>query len=73
MMGKCPIRKIDFYMKTEIEISENKLLRKSQVAEKLACSLRTVDRLASSGRLKRVKCAGVRFRESEVLAIINGN
>jgi excisionase family DNA binding protein len=52
--------------------SEEKLLRKKQVAETLACSLRTVDRLASSGRLTRVKCAGVRFRASEVQTIING-
>jgi excisionase family DNA binding protein len=56
-----------------IEMQTEILLRKKQVAEKLACSLRTVDRLANSGRLKRVKCAGVRFRESEVLAIINGH
>jgi excisionase family DNA binding protein len=61
-----------------MEIIENngeaeKLLRKRQVAEKLACSLRTVDRLADSGRLTRVKCAGVRFRESEVQAIITGD
>jgi len=52
--------------------SNEKLLRKKQVAEILACSLRTVDRLANAGRLKRVKCAGVRFRDSEVRAIING-
>ena len=57
-------------MKTELQ--NESLMRKKQVAEKLACSLRTVDRLANSGRLTRVKCAGVRFRESEVLAIING-
>jgi excisionase family DNA binding protein len=51
---------------------EEKLLRKKQVAEKLACSLRTVDREASSGRLTRVKIrGGVRFRFSEVEAIIN--
>jgi excisionase family DNA binding protein len=60
-------------MKAELQINNDTLLRKKQVAEKLACSLRTVDRLANSGRLKRVKCAGVRFRESEVLTIINGN
>jgi excisionase family DNA binding protein len=60
-------------MKNESEKFEESLLRKKQVAEKLACSLRTVDRLANSGRLTRVKCAGVRFRESEVLAIMNGN
>jgi excisionase family DNA binding protein len=59
-------------MKSELPISNDALLRKKQVAEKLACSSRTVDRLANSGRLTRVKCAGVRFRESEVQAIING-
>lgn len=48
------------------------LLRKKEVAEMLACSVRTVDRLASSGRLTRVKVGGcVRFRASEVQAIIN--
>jgi excisionase family DNA binding protein len=51
---------------------EEKLLRKKQVAEKLACSLRTVDRLVNNGRLNRVKVAGVRFRLSEVQAIISG-
>jgi len=59
-------------MKAEMQSSNDILLRKKQVAEKLACSLRTVDRLADSGRLTRVKCAGVRFRASEVQAIIGG-
>ena len=53
--------------------TEDRLLRKKEAAELLACSLRTVDRLANSGRLTRVKFAGVRFRESEVQAIINSN
>lgn len=60
-------------MSNQIELVKDKLLRKKQVAALLACSLRTVDRLANSGRLTRVTLAGVRFRESEVLAIINGN
>lgn len=52
--------------------SLDKLLRKKEVAEKLACSERTIDREASCGRLTRVKVRGsVRFRESEVQAIIN--
>ena len=52
---------------------DDKLLRKSEVAEKLACSLRTVEREASVGHLTRVKIrGGVRFRESEVRKIING-
>ena len=48
-------------------------MRKSEVAEKLACSLRTVEREAASGRLPRVKIrGGVRFRETDVARIING-
>ena len=59
-------------MKDVQQSIEDRLLRKKDAAAILACSLRTVDRLASSGRLTRVKCGGVRFRESEVLAIVNG-
>lgn len=52
---------------------EDKLLKKCQVAELLACSLRSVDRLISVGRLTRVKIlGGVRFRMSQVQALING-
>jgi excisionase family DNA binding protein len=58
-------------MKTEAQ--GDVLLRKKQVAEKLACSLRTVDRLASSGRLTRVKIlGGIRFRFSQVQQLMNG-
>lgn len=50
-----------------------KLLRKREVAERLACSLRTVEREASTGRLTRIKVrGGVRFRESEVQKLIKG-
>jgi excisionase family DNA binding protein len=50
-----------------------KLLRKKEVASLLACSARSIDRLASSGRLDRVKVLGaVRFRLSQVQAIIGG-
>jgi excisionase family DNA binding protein len=50
------------------------LLRKGQVAEMLACSVRTVDRLVAAGRLLPVRILGaVRFRLSEVQAIINGS
>jgi excisionase family DNA binding protein len=49
------------------------LLRKKDVAEKLACSLRTVDRLANAGRLQRVKIlGGIRFRLSQVQTLMNG-
>ncbi len=50
-----------------------RLLRKKEAAEILACSTRTIDREASSGRLTRVKVrGGVRFRLSQVQAVING-
>jgi excisionase family DNA binding protein len=53
--------------------AEEKLLRKRQVAEMLACSARTVDRLASLGRLTRVRIlGGIRFRLSQVQAIMGG-
>ena len=53
--------------------SSEKLLRKKQVAEILACSLRTVDRLANAGRLTRVKIlGGIRFRMSQVQLLMNG-
>jgi excisionase family DNA binding protein len=52
--------------------SNDKLLRKWQVAERLACSLRTVEREANDGHLTRIKVRrNVRFRESEVNKIIN--
>jgi excisionase family DNA binding protein len=51
----------------------DKLMRKREVAERLACSLRTVEREASVGRLTRIRVrGGVRFRESEVNRIIQG-
>ena len=53
--------------------SLDKLLRKREVAEMWACSLRTIEREVSAGRLTRVKVRGaVRFRASEVLRRING-
>lgn len=56
------------------EAQNETLLRKKQVAEKLACSLRHVDRLVAAGKLTRVKILGaIRFRLSEVLAIMNGS
>jgi excisionase family DNA binding protein len=50
----------------------DKLLRKREVAERFACSLKTVEREVQDGNLTRVKIrGGVRFRESEVNEIIN--
>ena len=60
-------------MKTEAQNSDDTLLRKKQVAEKLACSLRTVDRLVCAGKLTRIKIlGGIRFRLSQVLVLMNG-
>jgi excisionase family DNA binding protein len=51
----------------------DRLLRKKQVADMLACSLRTVDRLVNAGRLTRVKImGGIRFRLSQVQILMNG-
>lgn len=53
--------------------SGEKLLRKKEVASLLACSLRTIDRLVSLGRLTRIYIlGGVRFRLSQVLSIMHG-
>ena len=61
-------------MNTQADFTTDKLLRKREVAEMLACSERTIDRDAACGRLTRVRVrGGVRFRLSEVQAIINGN
>jgi excisionase family DNA binding protein len=50
----------------------DKLLRKREVAERWACSLRTVEREANDGHLTRIKVRrNVRFLESEVNKIIN--
>lgn len=52
---------------------DDSLLRKKQVAEKLACSLRTVDRLVCAGKLTRVKImGGIRYRLSQVQMLMNG-
>jgi excisionase family DNA binding protein len=60
-------------MTTEIASANEKLLRKREVAERLACSLRTVDRLVNAGRLTRIKVlGGIRFRLSQVQIIMNG-
>ena len=51
----------------------DQLISKKRVAEILDCSTRTVEREVSSGHLTRVKIRGsVRFRESEVMKIVNG-
>jgi excisionase family DNA binding protein len=56
-----------------ISSGDDKLLRKKQAAELLACSQRTIDRLVAAGRLTRVKIlGGIRFRYSQVLALMNG-
>jgi excisionase family DNA binding protein len=60
-------------MKDESTPSTGKLLRKREAAERLACSIKTVEREMRQGHLTRVKVrGGVRVRESEVNVIING-
>lgn len=55
------------------KVPDDRLLRKGEAAALLACSARTVDRLASLGRLTRVRIlGGIRFRLSQVHAIIEG-
>jgi excisionase family DNA binding protein len=58
----------------EVELTNNdRLLRKKEAAEKLACSLRTVDRLVNAGKLTRVRIlGGIRYRLSQVQSLMNG-
>ena len=50
---------------------QEKLLRKKDVADRLAISLRSVDRLVADRELEKVKLMGaVRFRESDVQALV---
>jgi excisionase family DNA binding protein len=66
-------QKMDNGAHTENNNRLDRLLRKKQVAEMLACSLRTVDRLVNAGRLTRVKImGGIRFRLSQVQVLMNG-
>jgi len=54
-------------------MNEEKLLRKKQVAEMLACSSRSIDRLVNAGKLSRVKIlGGIRFRLSQVQFLMKG-
>jgi len=52
-----------------------RLLRREVVAERLCCSLRTVDKLAVQGLLHRVTFPGRKrasgFREADVEALVN--
>jgi hypothetical protein len=54
-----------------------RLLRRDVVAERLCCSLRTVDKLAVQGLLHRVTFPGRKrasgFREADVEALVNRN
>ena len=55
------------------EFPSDRLLRKKEAAAMLACSERTVEREVSSGRLTCIKVrGGVRFRFSDIQAMING-
>ena len=53
--------------------SDEKLIRKRQVADILGVSLRSVERLVSMGRLTRVRVMGaIRYRASVVQGIVKG-
>ena len=57
----------------EMEKTETKdrLLKKEDVVNRLSLCVRTVDRMAASGELEKVKIRGaVRFRESDIVALI---
>jgi excisionase family DNA binding protein len=61
-------------MTTQLQTPNDRLLRKKEAAAMLACSVRTIERDANCGRLTPVRVrSGVRFRFSEVQAIIKGN
>ena len=58
-------------MSVENQSLNDKLLRKWEVAELLACSIKTVEREVQDGHLTRVKVRGnVCFRQSDVSKII---
>jgi predicted DNA-binding transcriptional regulator AlpA len=53
------------------ETGQEQLLRKKEVASKLACSVRSVERLVAAGELARVEVLGaVRYRASDVSRIM---
>ena len=55
------------------EFPSDRLLRKKEAAAMLACSERTLEREVSSRRLTCIKVrGGVRFRFSDIQAMING-
>ena len=59
--------------KSSTQESNDKLIRKKQVAEMLAISLKSVERLVQNGKLTRIKILGaIRFRLSQVLQLMNG-
>ena len=52
--------------------TQDKLLRKVEVGNRLALSVRSVDRLVSAGKLQKVRVLSViRFKESDVQNLIN--
>ena len=60
-------------MISQTQADNDRLLRKREAAERLACSPRTVDRLVNAGSLTRVKIlGGIRFRLSQVQSLMNG-
>ena len=60
-------------MKGVIPSAFDQLVTKREVAERLALSIRTIDRLTAKGVLRKIKVLGaVRFRLSDVQMLVNG-
>ena len=58
---------------TDAGLCSNRLMKKQEVGQVLALAPRTIDRLAASGKLPKVKLAGaVRFRSSDVIKLMEG-
>ena len=58
---------------SELNKTEEFLLKKAEVGARLGVCQRTVERLVATGKLTRIKVLGaVRFRMSEVQNLMNG-
>lgn len=59
---------------SELNKSEEFLLKKREVSARLGVCKRTIERLVATGKLTKVKVRGaVRFRMSEIQNLMNGS
>lgn len=60
----------------EIAPSPARLIRRDEVAARMACSVRAIDRWSQQGLLKKIRLPGhiraIGFREADVIALIEG-